>query len=83
MNLTIELPDDETVALRDRAKAHGLTPEQYVRQLLERELAPEWLRRSWESARRNGTSSLSMEEIDAEIAAARKSRNAGHADPAA
>ncbi len=35
---------------------------------------PEWLRRSWESAEALGVDRLSMEEIDAEIAAARKTR---------
>ncbi len=36
--------------------------------------APEWLRNSWESAERLGLDRLSMEEIDAEIEAARKDR---------
>jgi hypothetical protein len=36
--------------------------------------APEWLRKSWESAKQQGLDQLSMEEIDAEIAAARKAR---------
>jgi hypothetical protein len=36
--------------------------------------APEWLRQSWESAKRMGLDQLSMEEIDAEIDAARKAR---------
>jgi hypothetical protein len=36
--------------------------------------APEWLQRSWDSARRLGLDRLSTEEIDAEIAAARKAR---------
>jgi len=36
--------------------------------------APEWLRESWESAARQGLDRLSMEEIDAEIKAARKAR---------
>lgn len=36
--------------------------------------APEWLQESWESAKEQGLDQLSMEEIDAEIAAARKSR---------
>jgi hypothetical protein len=36
--------------------------------------APEWLRRSWESAERLGANRLSLDEIDAEIAAARKAR---------
>jgi hypothetical protein len=38
------------------------------------ESAPEWLRESWETARRLGLDQLSGEEIDAEIAAARKER---------
>jgi hypothetical protein len=34
--------------------------------------APEWLRKSWDSAKRLDLDGLSMEEIDAEIDAARK-----------
>ncbi len=36
--------------------------------------APEWLRGSWESAEALGVDRLSMEEIDAEIDAARRTR---------
>jgi hypothetical protein len=36
--------------------------------------APGWLQESWESAKRLGVDRLSMEEIDAEIDAARKAR---------
>jgi len=36
--------------------------------------APEWLRRSWERAKALGVNQLSMDEIDAEIEAARRSR---------
>lgn len=36
--------------------------------------APDWLQKSWESAMQQGLDQLSMEEIDAEIAAARKKR---------
>lgn len=36
--------------------------------------APEWLQQSWESAERLGVDQLSMEEINAEIDAARKAR---------
>jgi hypothetical protein len=36
--------------------------------------APEWLQASWESAKDQGLDQLSTEEIDAEIAAARKAR---------
>jgi hypothetical protein len=38
------------------------------------EAAPEWLRQSWKSAEALGVDQLSMEEIDAEIEAARRSR---------
>jgi hypothetical protein len=36
--------------------------------------APDWLQKSWESAKQLGLEQLSMEEIDAEIDAARKAR---------
>jgi len=36
--------------------------------------APDWLQSSWQSARQLGLDQLSMEEIDAEIAAARAER---------
>ena len=36
--------------------------------------APDWLQRSWESAKQEGLDQLTMEEIDEEIAAARKAR---------
>ncbi len=35
---------------------------------------PDWLKKSWESAKRQGVDQLSTEEIDAEIAAARRAR---------
>ena len=36
--------------------------------------APEWLRRSWQSAQEQGLNRLSSDEIEAEIAAARRAR---------
>jgi plasmid stability protein len=74
MNLTIKLPDEDVQALKAKATARGVSAEQYVLQVLEQDLAPEWLRRSWASAKEMGLDQLSMEEIDAEIAAARKAR---------
>jgi plasmid stability protein len=74
VTLTIELPDEQTLVLKAKALALGVSTEQYVRQVLEHDLVPDWLRDSWESARRNGVSQLSADEIDAEIAAARKAR---------
>jgi hypothetical protein len=81
MTLTIDLPDERTAVLTAKAQAQGLTAEQYVRQLLERDLVPEWLRKSWESAEEAGLDRLSMDEIDAEIAAARKARRESRLQP--
>jgi plasmid stability protein len=38
MTLTIDLPDEKTAALAARAKAQGLSAEQYARQVLEHDL---------------------------------------------
>lgn len=38
MTLTIELPDEKTAALVAKARARGLSSEQYVRQVLEQDL---------------------------------------------
>ena len=40
---------------------------------------PDWLKESWESAKCEGLAQLSLEEIDAEIAAARRARREGRA----
>ena len=74
MTLTIDLPEEQTLLLKAKAKAQGVSTEQYARQLLEQDLAPDWLRKSWERAKQSGLDQLSMDEIDAEIAAARKAR---------
>jgi hypothetical protein len=50
--------EDEAISIRTLASAS----------------APEWLQQSWESAKRAGLDRLSIEEIDAEIDAARKAR---------
>jgi plasmid stability protein len=81
MTLTIDLPDAEVTALAAKARAHGVSAEQYARQVLEHALAPDWLRRSWESATQKGLNLLSMDEIDAEIAAARKARRESRLNP--
>jgi plasmid stability protein len=81
MTLTIDLPDAEVTALAAKARARGVSAEQYARQVLERDLAPEWLRRSWESSVQAGLDQLSMDEIDAEIAAARKARRDSGLNP--
>jgi hypothetical protein len=50
--------EDETISIRTLSSAS----------------APEWLRNSWESAKRQDVDQLSMEEIDVEIQVARKAR---------
>ncbi|HXW16531.1 MAG TPA: hypothetical protein VEN79_18620 [Terriglobia bacterium] len=81
MTLNIKLPDEDMQALRAKATARGMSEEQYALQVLEQDLAPEWLRQSWASAKENGLNQLSAEEIDAEIAAARKARREAKLEP--
>jgi plasmid stability protein len=83
MTLTIDLPDEQTAALAAKARAQGLSAEQYARQVLEHDLVPEWLQRSWESAKQAGLGQLSGDEIDAEIDAARKARRESRLQPGA
>jgi plasmid stability protein len=59
MNLTIQLPDEDVPALKAKATAHGVSVEQYALQVLEQDLAPEWLRQSWTSAKVAGVDQLS------------------------
>ena len=83
MNLTIKLPDEDVPALKAKATARGVSEEQYALQVLEQDLAPEWLRQSWASAKEAGVDQLSMDEIDAEISAARKARREAKSQPGA
>jgi len=75
VTLTIDFPDAEATALAAKARARGVSTEVYARQVLEHDIAPDWLRRSWESAAQDGLNRLSTDEIDAKIAASRKARN--------
>ena len=43
MVLTIDLTDEQRAALLAKARAQGLSAEEYARQVLEHDLAPEWL----------------------------------------
>jgi plasmid stability protein len=81
MTLTIDLPDEQSAALAAKARARGLSAEQYARQVLENDIAPEWLQKYWESSRQAGLDQLSGEEIDGEIAAARKARREARRQP--
>ena len=76
MNLTIHLPDEDVRALTVKAHVQGMSAEEYAVRVIERDLAPDWLRESWASAEKAGLNQMTMEEIDAEIAAARRSRRA-------
>jgi AbrB family looped-hinge helix DNA binding protein len=57
-------------AVLDRIPANKA--QQFFQQF--REEAPEWLKASWEDAKRKGVDKLSMRQIDAEIAASRRER---------
>jgi len=83
MRLTIELPDEQKAALTAKAQAQGLSAEEYARQVLQHDLAPDWLHKSWDGAKAAGLDQLSTEDIDAEIAAARKTRHDARSRPGA
>ena len=80
-SLTIELLEEQKAALAAKARAQGLSAEQYARQVLEHHLVPEWLEKSWRTARESGLDKLSAEQIDAEIAAARRARREFQSQP--
>lgn len=81
MTLTIDLPDEQKAALVAKARAQGLSAEEYARQVLQHDLAPEWLQKSWETSKQAGLNQLSAEEIDAEISAARRQRRDSRLQP--
>ena len=79
--LTIEIPEEQKALLAAKTQAKGLSAEQYAQQVLEHDLVPEWLGRSWETSKAAGLDQLSTEELDAEIAAARKARREPRLQP--
>jgi plasmid stability protein len=81
MTLTINLRDEQTAALAAKARARGVSAEEYARQVLELHLVPEWLQKSWEGSKQAGLDRLSVDEIDSEIAAARKARRDSRLQP--
>jgi hypothetical protein len=80
-SLIIELPEDQKAVLSSKARACGLSAEEYALQVLQHDLAPEWLQESWRTAREAGLDQLSMEEIDAEIDLARRARRESPLQP--
>jgi hypothetical protein len=81
MTLTINLPDEQTAVLAAKARARGLSAEEYALRVIEHDLVPEWLQQSWASSGQAGLDRLSMDEIDADIAAARKARRESQSQP--
>ncbi|MBL8217556.1 MAG: hypothetical protein JNK87_42945 [Bryobacterales bacterium] len=75
LKLPVTLTSTQAQALQAKAQSHGISPQAYVRQVLARDLAPDWLRDSWASAEQSGVAGISMEEIEAEISAARRDRH--------
>ena len=61
--LTIELPDELIAALTAKAQTKGFSAEAYARQILEHDLVPEWLRKSWESSKAAGLDQLSRKDL--------------------
>jgi hypothetical protein len=49
--------------------------------VLQHDLVPEWLQESWQSSKQAGLDRLSVDEIDAEIAAAREARRESRLQP--
>lgn len=56
----------------DRIAAGKAERERFFKKL--REDAPAWLKETWAASKRRGTDKLTMREINAEIAAVRRSR---------
>jgi hypothetical protein len=69
-----DLSPDQKTAIESILGRSIADDEAVVVRALGPETAPEWLRKSWESARQFGLDQLSAEEIDAEIRAARMAR---------
>jgi len=56
----------------DRLPSGAAEKQQFFRQF--RQQAPDWLKDIWVASKRRGTDKLTMRQIDAEIAAARRDR---------
>ena len=67
-------------AIIDRMPSGKAAREQFFQQL--RAEAPAWLKETWAASKRRGTDKLTMQEINAEIAAARPKRTKKTKQPA-
>jgi len=70
-----DLSPDQRLAIESLLGRSISDNEEIVIRTSELPPAPEWLRRSWESTQEQGLDRLSTQEIDAEIATARKARH--------
>ena len=69
-----DLSQDQKIVV-ERLLGHAVSEDEAISvRAVKPSSAPEWLWKSWESAARPGLDRLSIEDIDAEIEAARKSR---------
>jgi hypothetical protein len=69
-----DLSPDQKMAIESLLGRSVAESEAISIRTMESATAPEWLQQSWETAKQFGLDNLSMEEIDAEIDAARKAR---------
>jgi hypothetical protein len=81
MTLSVELSDRTAALLAAKASANGLSTEEYALLVIQHDLAPEWLQQSWTSSEEAGLDRLSMDDLDAEIAAARAKRRESRLQP--
>lgn len=67
--LTIELSDEQKAVLSAKALARGLSTEQYALKVkvLEHDLVPEWLQKSWGTASFNRMTSCNGIVSDAQV----------------
>ncbi len=72
---TKELSDDPKLAIESLLGRTVREDEAIRLSAVRPEAAPPWLEASWESSKQLGLDALTMEEIDAEIDAARKARH--------
>jgi hypothetical protein len=69
-----DLSPDQKMAIERLLRRSITEDEEIIIRTTASPAAPEWLKKSWESAKEQGLDQLSIEEIEAEIAAARKAR---------
>jgi hypothetical protein len=69
------LSPDQRLAIESLLGRSIRENEEIIIRTSETPAAPEWLRKSWDTAQEEGLDRLPAEDIDAEIAAARRARH--------